>query len=364
MVAMNNAVGVGLGSRVLRVAQNPQGHPRRYRGGGRAVAEGCRRLRRIRGVRSPADRAQPRGRPIRVSSVVWVRARPRAVRGTGRRRSRSRLPLPEGHRWSQRPTGVPTGSRGGRPPWSRQRTAPATAATYVRNGLSIRAWTRSFRGSRARRRRDVWEIGGRPSQRFDRAVQQVFGEFGPQPAECRDIRGARVNTSAELTEKLHAPPLLPDRREPGTADSIGDVLVWRLRRLADLPADAATMPDPTLCRRAVSPAPSRDGRPPQDAVMQHMRRCRMGVGSGAALRCAGRVCIWCVLKRRCVGQAAVPGTVGPGGAVASTEAPAPRAGDTETTRSPAPPGSGPQNHGVPATPLGPRRVSAGGLFHD
>ncbi|WP_328544090.1 relaxase/mobilization nuclease domain-containing protein [Streptomyces europaeiscabiei] len=56
------------------------------------------------------------------------------------------------------------------------------------------------------------------------------------------------------------------RRELGTADSISDVLVWRLRRLADLPADANTMPDRTLAAakgsgRAVSPAPNRDGQP-------------------------------------------------------------------------------------------------------
>ncbi|CAM5274428.1 hypothetical protein SHIRM173S_02960 [Streptomyces hirsutus] len=60
--------------------------------------------------------------------------------------------------------------------------------------------------------------------------------------------------------------------------------------------------------------------------MQHMRRCRTEVGSDVALRCAGRVCISFAWKRRRVSQAAVPGTAGPGGAVASTEAPAPRGG--------------------------------------
>lgn len=60
----------------------------------------------------------------------------------------------------------------------------------------------------------VGEIsGGRPSQRLDRAVQQVFGEFGPQPTKCRDVRGVRIGALAELTEKIHAPPLLPDRRK-------------------------------------------------------------------------------------------------------------------------------------------------------
>lgn len=48
------------------------------------------------------------------------------------------------------------------------------------------------------------------------------------------------------------------------------------------------------------------------------------------------------------GRAAAPGTAGPVGTVASTEGPEPRAGSTETTRSSAPPGSGPQDRGTPA----------------
>ncbi|WP_427919033.1 relaxase/mobilization nuclease domain-containing protein [Streptomyces sp. cg40] len=58
------------------------------------------------------------------------------------------------------------------------------------------------------------------------------------------------------------------RRELGTADSISDVLVWRLRRMSDLPADATTMANHlTSAAKAsglpVSPAPSRDNRPRQ-----------------------------------------------------------------------------------------------------
>lgn len=88
-------------------------------------------------------------------------------------------------------------------------------------------------------------------------------------------------------------------------------------------------------------------------------------GDGVPQAGAGRVRIPFASERRRVGRAAVPGTAGPGGAVASTGAPAPRGrGDTETTRSSAPPGSGPRNRGTPAALLGPRRISAGGLFHD
>ncbi|MFH9550698.1 relaxase/mobilization nuclease domain-containing protein [Streptomyces sp. NPDC017435] len=78
-------------------------------------------------------------------------------------------------------------------------------------------------------------------------------------------------TLADTESAGHDPAALlaeaTGRRELGTADSISDVLVWRLRRMADLPADATTMPDraPSADRRsgrlAVSPAPSRDDRP-------------------------------------------------------------------------------------------------------
>ncbi|MEE1738014.1 relaxase/mobilization nuclease domain-containing protein [Streptomyces sp. BE147] len=56
------------------------------------------------------------------------------------------------------------------------------------------------------------------------------------------------------------------RQELGTADSISDVLVWPLRRMADLPADATAMPEPTTTaatgnRRAARPSPNRDNRP-------------------------------------------------------------------------------------------------------
>ncbi|GAB2455747.1 hypothetical protein [Streptomyces incanus] len=74
-------------------------------------------------------------------------------------------------------------------------------------------------------------------------------------------RQALATTLTDTESAGHDPAEAAERRELGTADSISDVLVWRLRRLADLPADATTMPDHTLCRRAVSPAPSQDDRP-------------------------------------------------------------------------------------------------------
>jgi hypothetical protein len=54
------------------------------------------------------------------------------------------------------------------------------------------------------------------------------------------------------------------RRELGTAESISDVLVWRLRRIADLPADATAMPVTT--HRPIS---SSTAGPPADRPAQH-----------------------------------------------------------------------------------------------
>ncbi|MFD8218334.1 relaxase/mobilization nuclease domain-containing protein [Streptomyces sp. NPDC059697] len=92
-------------------------------------------------------------------------------------------------------------------------------------------------------------------------AEQILAEPG---------RHALAATLADTESVGHDPAALlaevAERRELGTADSFSDVLVWRLRRLADLPADATTMLDhnPSAAKgsgRAVSPAPSRDDRP-------------------------------------------------------------------------------------------------------
>lgn len=54
---------------------------------------------------------------------------------------------------------------------------------------------------------------GRPSQRLERTVQQVFSEFVPESAEGRGVRGMRLGTPAELNEGLRTPPLLLDGRK-------------------------------------------------------------------------------------------------------------------------------------------------------
>jgi hypothetical protein len=47
-----------------------------------------------------------------------------------------------------------------------------------------------------------------------------------------------------------------ERRELDTADSVSDVLVWRLRRLADLPADATGMPENNTAKSPTTVRPA------------------------------------------------------------------------------------------------------------
>lgn len=92
-------------------------------------------------------------------------------------------------------------------------------------------------------------------------AEQILTEPGwhALAATLDDTESADHDPAALLAEAA-------GHRELGTADSVSDVLVWRLHRLADLPADATTMPDHTSSAakgsgRAVSPAASRDDRP-------------------------------------------------------------------------------------------------------
>ncbi|MFE2681702.1 relaxase/mobilization nuclease domain-containing protein [Streptomyces mirabilis] len=70
-------------------------------------------------------------------------------------------------------------------------------------------------------------------------ADQVLAEPGwhALAATLADAESAGHDPAALLTEAA-------GRRELGTAGSISDVLVWRLRRMADLPADAGTRPSP------------------------------------------------------------------------------------------------------------------------
>ncbi|MEU9397678.1 mobilization protein [Streptomyces sp. NPDC048324] len=70
-------------------------------------------------------------------------------------------------------------------------------------------------------------------------AEQVLAEAGwyALAATLADAESAGHDPAALLAEAA-------ERRELDTADAISDVLVWRLRRMADLPADASTMPEP------------------------------------------------------------------------------------------------------------------------
>ncbi|MFF3372037.1 relaxase/mobilization nuclease domain-containing protein [Streptomyces sp. NPDC002680] len=77
--------------------------------------------------------------------------------------------------------------------------------------------------------------------RLRAAVPQLAERILAEPgwytlaATLTDAENAGHDPGALLAEAA-------ERRELDTADSISDVLVWRLRRLADLPADTTTMP--------------------------------------------------------------------------------------------------------------------------
>ncbi|MDI3423385.1 relaxase/mobilization nuclease domain-containing protein [Streptomyces luteolus] len=86
---------------------------------------------------------------------------------------------------------------------------------------------------------------------------------------------ALAATVAEAEAAGHDPAaLLSDvavRRELGTADSVSDVLVWRMRRAADLPADASHLPETSTAetrsatrRTSTRPSPPGRGRSGED----------------------------------------------------------------------------------------------------
>ncbi|MFD3905672.1 relaxase/mobilization nuclease domain-containing protein [Streptomyces sp. CB04723] len=69
-------------------------------------------------------------------------------------------------------------------------------------------------------------------------AEQILAEPGwhALAATLADVENAGHDPAALLAEAA-------ERRELDTAESISDVMVWRLRRLADLPADASTGPE-------------------------------------------------------------------------------------------------------------------------
>ncbi|MBC9718409.1 relaxase/mobilization nuclease domain-containing protein [Streptomyces sp. TRM66268-LWL] len=89
------------------------------------------------------------------------------------------------------------------------------------------------------------------------AVPELAGQVLAEPGWY-----ALASTLADVERAGHDPAALlaeaAERRELGTAESISDVLVWRLRRMADLPADASRLPEhATATPSATRPAAKR-----------------------------------------------------------------------------------------------------------
>jgi hypothetical protein len=92
-------------------------------------------------------------------------------------------------------------------------------------------------------------------------AEQILAEPGwyALAATLADTEAAGHNPTALLAEATA-------RRELQTAESVSDVLVWRLRRIADLPADTVEPPGsntttPRTSGRATRPSPNRDDAP-------------------------------------------------------------------------------------------------------
>ncbi|MFE0055360.1 relaxase family protein [Streptomyces sp. NPDC059003] len=92
-------------------------------------------------------------------------------------------------------------------------------------------------------------------------AEQILTEPGwhALAATLADVEAVGYEPAALLTEAVA-------RRELDTAESVSDVLVWRLRRLAGLPADASAMPEadtatPQSAGRPKRPSTGRNTRP-------------------------------------------------------------------------------------------------------
>ncbi|WP_327714046.1 hypothetical protein OG381_00390 [Streptomyces sp. NBC_00490] len=88
-------------------------------------------------------------------------------------------------------------------------------------------------------------------------AEQVLAEPGwyALAATLVDVENAGHDPAALLAEAVK-------RRELETTESISDVLVWRLRRMANLPADASTVPESSTARTVAKGQTRRKSTPP------------------------------------------------------------------------------------------------------
>ncbi|KUF17318.1 relaxase/mobilization nuclease domain-containing protein [Streptomyces silvensis] len=100
-------------------------------------------------------------------------------------------------------------------------------------------------------------------QALPELAEQIFNEPGwhALAATLTDAETTGHDVTSLLAEAA-------EHRELDTADSLSDVLIWRLRRMANLPADASAMPDTDTA------TPRRTGRPVSRPVSRSRRAPR------------------------------------------------------------------------------------------
>ncbi|MFF3640423.1 relaxase/mobilization nuclease domain-containing protein [Streptomyces sp. NPDC002564] len=138
---------------------------------------------------------------------------------------------------------------------AQQAAAARQAAEHLRAAYQAAA-PRYLGVMRDRGRRMSLPLQRKQAAYLRRAVPELAEQVLAEPGWY-----ALASTLADVERAGHDPAALlaeaAERRELGTAESISDVLVWRLRRMADLPADASATP-PTQDKPTT--APSRRGQ--------------------------------------------------------------------------------------------------------
>ncbi|PJN32206.1 mobilization protein [Streptomyces sp. CB02959] len=143
-----------------------------------------------------------------------------------------------------------------------QATAARQAAEHLRAAYQAAApvplgvlYQRGRRLSQPLRQKQVAYL----RQSVPELAEQILAEPGwyALAATLADAESAGHDPAALLAEAA-------GRRELDTAESVSDVLVWRLRRMADLPADASAMPEPDATTPTATPSAARPSRSRND----------------------------------------------------------------------------------------------------
>ncbi|WP_327720355.1 relaxase/mobilization nuclease domain-containing protein [Streptomyces sp. NBC_00490] len=141
---------------------------------------------------------------------------------------------------------------------AQQAEAATRAATHLRT---------AYQAAAAQPLGVLYQRGRRLSRPMLQRQTVLLREALPELAEQILAEPGWYALAATLAEAEAAghdtPVLLSDvagRRELGTADSVSDVLVWRMRRTADLPADASHLPETSTAGRRSATRGTTTGR--------------------------------------------------------------------------------------------------------